>query len=133
MIEERTVCCCKLKRSRRYLLICLFFQLKQKIPLKWISIWSSCQYCLFYFCFVLLFYFVCLFVCLFCFALFLFFCFCFVFFLLFVFDYFYVWSWFVLFCLQKKQSSKVNYKYITFSKSNYLTTIIIVCAQLVLF
>ena len=83
MIEERTVCCCKLKRSRRYLLICLFFQLKQKIPLKWISIWSSCQYCLFYFCFVLLFYFVCLFVCLFvCFALL---CFCFFVFVLFFF------------------------------------------------
>ena len=131
MIEERTVCCCELKRSRRYLLICLFFQLKQKIPLKWISIWSSCQYCLFYFCVVLLFYFVCLFVC------FVLLCFCFfvfvLFFLLFVFDYLYVWFWFVLVFLQNKQSSKVNYKYITFSKSNYLTTIIIVCAQLVLF
>ena len=77
MIEERTVCCCELKGSRRYLLICLFFQLKQKIPLKWISIWSSCQYCLFYFCVVLLFYFVCLFVCfvLLCFCIFVFVCF----------------------------------------------------------
>ena len=131
MIEERNVCCCELKRSRRYLLICLFFQLKQKIPLKWISIWSSCQYCLFYFCVVLLFYFVCLFVCFvllcFCFFVFvLFFCFLCLIIFMFGFDLFWVF-------LQNKQSSKVNYKYITFSKSNYLTTIIIVCAQLVLF